>query len=68
MMLPTQLMMIRRMKRTKAVTRMLELKQGKAIRKWKKGFFCLNLTSEVSVWLNLIGQGHYGSNINIQDF
>ena len=34
----------------------------------KKVFFRLNLTSEVSVWLNLIGQGHYGSTINIQDF
>ena len=39
MMLPTQLKMIRRMKRTRAMTKMLELKQGKAIRKWKRVFF-----------------------------
>ena len=31
MMLPTQLMIIRRMKRTRAATKMPELKQGKAI-------------------------------------
>ena len=60
-MLPTQLMMIRRMKRTRTVTRMPELEQGKAfIKVGNMFFFCLNLTSEVSVWLNFVGQGHYG--------